>query len=47
MKSFTSIYTKFMTVNTSFIQYKFENTAQKEKKKNTAAKLYETSHASL
>ena len=24
-----------MTLNTSFIQYKFENTAQKEKKKKT------------
>ena len=33
MKSFTSIYTKFMTLNTSFIQYKFENTTQKRKKK--------------
>lgn len=48
MKSFTSIYTKFMTLNTSFIQYKFENTTQKRKKKKpTAAKLCETSHASL
>ena len=33
IKSSTSIYTRFMTLNT-FIQYKFENTGQKKKKPN-------------
>lgn len=40
IKSSTSIYTRFMTLNT-FIQYKFENTGQKKKKtqQKTVVKL--------
>lgn len=46
IKSSTSIYTRFVTLNT-FIQDKFENTRLKKKKKKaaTVVKLQETTHA--
>lgn len=45
IKSSTSIYTRFVTLNT-FIQDKFENTRLKKKKKAaTVVKLRETTHA--